>query len=316
MILITGGLGFIGTATVQALLEQGQECVLVQRRAAEIPEGRFLRPVTAAQADVRDIGALRAIGREHEITGIVHLAGSMPWPADPELSPAEDARRSLGGLFNLVDVAQEWGVKRVGLASTIGVYAGLPNTGALTEHLPITTTAPHLIPTFKKVSELLSDHLSTTTGVELINLRISGTWGPLGHLPDPFFPASQLVLAAAHGTEPDLSGVAGYKNLQDGLDLLYVKDTGRAIALLQLAETLNHRTYNVASGRFTTNAEVLAAIRATVPQFGYQLPDGASGPARWLDISRLIADTGFTPEWDTEHAAADYISWFRAGNKR
>ena len=316
MILITGGLGFIGTATVQALLELGEECVLIQRRVAEIPEGRFSRPVTAVQGDVKDIAALRAIGREHEITGIVHLAGSMPWPVDSDLSPAEDARRSLGGLFNLIEVAQEWGVKRVGLASTIGVYAGLPNTGALTEDLPITMTAPHLIPTFKKVSELLSGHLSTTTGVELINLRISGTWGPLGHLPDPFFPASQLVLAAARGTEPDLSGVAGYKNLEDGLDLLYVKDTGRAIALLQLAETLNHRTYNVASGRFTTNAEVLAALRATVGQFSCQLPGGSSGPARWLDVSRLTADTGFAPEWSTERAAADYVDWFHAGNKR
>jgi UDP-glucose 4-epimerase len=206
MILITGGLGFIGTATVQALLELEEECVLVQRRAAEIPEGRFSRPVTVVQGDVKDIATLRAIGREHEITGIVHLAGSMPWPADPDLSPAEDASRSLGGLFNLVEVAQEWGVKRVGLASTIGVYAGLPNTGALTEDLPITTTAPHLIPTFKKVSELLSGHLLTTTGVELINLRISGTWGPLGHLPDPFFPASQLVLPRPTGPSQTFPG--------------------------------------------------------------------------------------------------------------
>jgi UDP-glucose 4-epimerase len=290
--------------------------MLIQRRAAQIPEGRFSRPVTAVQGDVKDIAALRAIGRKHEITGIVHLAGSMPWPADADLSPAEDARRSLGGLFNVVEVTQEWGVKRVGLASTIGVYAGLPNTGALTEDLPITTTAPHLIPTFKKLSELLSGHLSTTTGVELINLRISGTWGPLGHLPDPFFPASQLVLAAVRGTEPDLSGVAGYKNLEDGLDLLYVKDTGRAVALLQLTETLNHRTYNIASGRFTTNADVLAAIRATIPEFSYQLPKGSSRPARWLDTDRLTADTGFAPDWDTERAAADYIAWFRAGNKR
>ena len=132
-VVITGGLGFIGTATVQALLAFGEECVLIQRQSAEIPEGRFSRTVTSVQADVKDIAALRAIGREHEITGIVHLAGSMPWPADPDLTAAEDARRSLGGLFNLVEVAAEWGVARVALASTIGVYAGLPHTGALTE---------------------------------------------------------------------------------------------------------------------------------------------------------------------------------------
>jgi UDP-glucose 4-epimerase len=99
--------------------------------------------------------------------------------------------------------------------------------------------------------------------------------------------------------------VAGYKNLEDGLDLLYVKDTGRAIALLQLAATLNHHTYNVASGRDPRDR----------PGVSYQLPQGLSGPARWLDIGRLAADTGFTPEWDTERAAADYIGWLRAGNK-
>lgn len=33
MILITGGLGHIGSATVQALLDVGEECVLIQRRS-------------------------------------------------------------------------------------------------------------------------------------------------------------------------------------------------------------------------------------------------------------------------------------------
>ncbi len=317
MILVTGGLGFIGSHTVQALLDAGEECVLVQRSHAEAPAGRFGAPVAIEKADATDLEALLAIGGRHRITGIVHLAGSMPWPPS-SAPPVQAARRSLGSLFNIIQVAQEWGVRRVALASTIGVYGGAkdPFEGPLTEDMPLSMTAPHLIPTFKKVSELLGGHLANATGIEVVNLRISGTWGPLGHNPDPFFPAPQLIHAAAHGRAPDLSGVGGRMHAEDSLDLCYVKDTGRAIALLQLAERLNHQTYNVASGHATTNAEVAAAIRRVVPDAQVDLPGGGETRQAWLDITRLRDDTGFEPAWDTERAAADYIGWLRAGNER
>jgi UDP-glucose 4-epimerase len=317
MILITGGLGFIGSHTVQALLDAGEECVLVQRSHAEVPAGRFDAPVVVEQADATDLEALLAVGARHRITGVVHLAGSMPWPPSSE-PPVQAARRSLGSLFNIVQAAQEWGVGRIALASTIGVYAGArdPLEGPLTEDMPLSMSAPHLIPTFKKVSELLGGHLADATGIDVVNLRISGTWGPLGHSPDPFFPAPQLVHAAARGRAPDLSGVGGRIHAEDSLDLCYVKDTGRAIASLVLADRLDHRTYNVASGRATTNAEVAAAIRQVVPDAQVDLPSGSGTPRAWLDITRLHQDTGYRPVWDTERAAADYIAWLRAGNER
>jgi UDP-glucose 4-epimerase len=317
MILITGGLGFIGSHTVQALLDYDEECVLVQRSHAVVPEGRFDAPVAVEQADATDLEALLAVGRRHRITGIVHLAGSMPWPPSDE-PPVQAARRSLGSLFNIFQAAQDWGVSRVALASTIGVYGGAidPFEGPLTEDMPLSMSSPHLIPAFKKVSELLGGHLADATGIEVVNLRISGTWGPLGHNPDPFFPAPQLIHAAAHGHAPDLSGVRGRMHTEDSLDLCYVKDTGRAIALLALADRLNHRTYNVASGRATTNAEVAAAIRHAVPDAQVDLPSGGDARQAWLDISRLREDTGYEPAWDVERAAADYIDWLRAGNER
>jgi UDP-glucose 4-epimerase len=317
MIVVTGGLGFIGSHTVQALLDAGEECVLVQRSHAEVPAGRFDAPVAVAQADATDLEALLAVGRQHRITGIVHLAGSMPWPPSAE-PPVTAARRSLSSLFNIIQAAEEWGVTRVALASTIGVYGGArdPFEGALTEDMPLSMRAPHLIPTFKKVSELLGGHLADATGIEIINLRISGTWGPLGHNPDPFFPAPQLIHAAAHGRAPDLSGVGGRRHAEDSLDLCYVKDTGRAIALLQLADRLNHRTYNVASGHATTNAEVGAAIRRAVPEAQVDLPSGGETRQAWLDITRLSEDTGYAPVWDTDRAASDYIAWLREGNER
>jgi UDP-glucose 4-epimerase len=317
MILITGGLGFIGSATVQALLDAGEQCVLVQRSRSDVPAGRFGAPVALEQADATDLDALLAAGRKHHITGIVHLAGSMPWPPSSE-PPVQAARRSLGSLFNVMQAAQEWGVTRVALASTIGVYGGArdPLEGPLTEDMPLSMSAPHLIPTFKKVSELLGGHLADATGIEVVNLRISGTWGPLGHSPDPFFPAPQLIHAAARGRAPDLSGVRGRMHAEDSLDLCYVKDTGRAIALLQLADHLSHRTYNVASGHATTNAEIAAAIRQAVPDAQVDLPSGGETRQAWLDISRLRKDTGYEPAWSTERAAADYIAWLRAGSER
>jgi UDP-glucose 4-epimerase len=317
MILITGGLGFIGSHTVQALLNAGEDCVLVQRSHAEVPPGRFDAPVAVEQADATDLDALLDVGRRHRITGIVHLAGSMPWPPSSE-PPVQAARRSLGSLFNIIQAAQEWGVRRVALASTIGVYGGARNPleGSLTEDMPLSMSAPHLIPTFKKVSELLGGHLAEATGIEIVNLRISGTWGPLGHNPDPFFPAPQLAHAAARGRAPDLSGVGGRMHAEDSLDLCYVKDTGRAIALLQLANHLNHCTYNVASGHATTNAEVATAIRQAIPDAQVDLPSGGDTRQAWLDITRLHEDTGYKPAWDTERAAADYIAWLRAGHER
>ncbi|GLZ06608.1 NAD-dependent epimerase [Actinomadura sp. NBRC 104412] len=312
MILVTGGLGFIGTHTVRALLDLGASCVLVQRRNAPAPfDGER---VIVERADITDLPGLLDIGKRHEITGIVHLAGSMPWPPDPE-RPVEATRRAVGGLLNIVQAAQEWGVRRVGVASTIGVYSGLTREGPLSEDLPLPMTAPHLIPTFKKIGELLNDHLADTTGIEIVNCRISATWGPLDPHGPLFFAAPELVRAAVHGTEPDLRPMRAPAYAEDSIDLCYVKDTGRAIALLQLADRLGHRTYNVASGRATTNVELIAAIKQVVPDARIDLPTGGTGRPSWLDITRLQKDTGFAPAYDTERSVADYIAWLRAGNE-
>ncbi|MFC8234921.1 NAD-dependent epimerase/dehydratase family protein [Streptomyces sp. NPDC057284] len=313
MILVTGGFGFIGSHTVRALLDLGEDCVVVQRRARQLPAVLAGARVEVEQADVADREALLAIGRRHDITGIVHLAGSYPWPPVPD-APVEATRQALDGLLNIAQAAQEWGVRRLGVASTIGVYFGARNEGPLREDAPLPMSALVSIPTFKKIGELLGGFLADTTGIDIVNYRVSGTWGPLGH-PDPFFAAPALVHAAARGAAPDLSHLVGPAFAEDGLDLNYVKDTGRAIALLQLAGKLNHRTYNVGSGRATTNVQLIEEIRKVVPDAQVDLPTGGDASHLVLDISRLQEDTGYQAEYDTERAVGDYIAWLRAGNR-
>ncbi|MFI9380013.1 NAD-dependent epimerase/dehydratase family protein [Kutzneria sp. NPDC052558] len=300
MILITGGLGFIGSHTARALTSLGQSCVLAQRRAPDGPSDLG----EVVHVDITDLAALRAVGDRHKITDIVHLAGSMPWPPTQD-APIEASRRALGGLFNVLQVAQDWGVSRVGLASTIGIYGGVVSDQPLTEDLPLPLPSPHVIPTFKKISELLAGHLADAAGLDIVNYRIGAIWGPLGRPVSPFFAAPQLVHAAASG--------APFETADDAIDLCYAKDCGRALALLQLADGLQHRTYNVSSGRLTSNADIVAALG---PDARITLTPATDVPRPPLDITRLRADTGFSPAYDTDGAVADYLAWLRAGNPR
>jgi UDP-glucose 4-epimerase len=322
MIVVTGGLGFIGSHTSRALLDRGESCLLVQRRGGTLPGAETEaadKRLVVAQADLRDRDAFLALGRAHRITGIVHLAGSVPWPPGAQ-QPVAAARDAVGTLLTVVQAAVDWGVPRVTVASTIGVYAGIEAANPLPEELPLSMSSPHVIPAFKKVGELLTDHLAGATGVEIVNLRISAVWGPLGRPTSPFTPVPQLVHAAAHGTAPDLSALATPAHSDDGGDLCYVKDCGRAIALLQTAPTLRHRTYNVAAGRLTSNREIIDAIRAIVPDARVDLPCGRrpDGPAQdiYLDTTRLREDTGYQSGYDTDRAVADYLDWLRTGHPR
>ncbi|MFL6124297.1 NAD-dependent epimerase/dehydratase family protein [Actinophytocola sp.] len=311
MILVTGGLGFIGRHTVRALLDLGESCVLLQRRTPEVPPDLAGERVAIEQVDLGDLAALLAVGERHEITGIVHLAGSVPWPPGAH-EPLDGAREALASLLNVVQAAAAWGVSRLGVASTIGVYGGVAEEGPLYEDVPLPMTSGHVIPAFKKIGELLVDHLSGALDVEIVNYRIGAIWGPHGRVASPFIAAPALVHAAAFGTRPDLTALYSPAHAEDAIDLCYGKDCGRAIASLQLADSLSHRTYNVSSGRATTNAEIVAAIRAVVPDARVDLPTGGSGRPLWLDTTRLVRDTGFRPAYDTERAVADYLTWLRA----
>src|SRR5215472_10134861 len=222
MILVTGGLGFIGSHVTRALLGLGESCVLVQRREPSLPDDlaeEAGRRVFTERADITDLGALLEIGTRHKVTGIVHLAGSVPWPPGAQ-PPVAGAGTAIGSLLNVLQAACDWQVPRVGLASTIGVYGGATAPSPLREDVPLPMTAGHPIPAFKKIGELLADYLAGAAGIEVVSYRIS-PWGPGGNPMSSFTAVPQLIHAAARGTAPDFSALRSPAHAGDGLDMCY-----------------------------------------------------------------------------------------------
>ena len=125
-----------------------------------------------------------------------------------------------------------------------------------------------------------------------------------------------LVHAAVSGQPANLDGVF-LTSMDDAVDLCYGKDVGRAIALLQTAEKLNHDVYNVGTGKLTSNRELLETIKSVIPSFKTDLPPGRSPfSLPMAETKRLQADTGFKPKYDTRSAVQDYVGWLKAGNPK
>ena len=306
MILVTGGLGMIGAHTARAHIDLGNEVVVTSHRRAEVPS--FLAgEVTVESLDVTDRDAFLALAGRHEISDIVHLAGSIPGE-----DPVRYFRTDTTGLLNALDAARTWGVRRFAVASSLGVYIGRPEIPWHEELDLPTTDLPHLIIAFKKAVEPLTTHSLQGSGVQPAVLRIGSTWGPLMDPESPFNRIPPYISAVLRREQPPPL------HADDGGDSCYAPDAGRAIALLISTETLRHHTYNVSSGRPVTNRELADALEAITPGLRLDLlpgRQGGPGDDPYLDTTRLSRDTGFAPKFDVAAAVADYVAW-RADNPR
>jgi UDP-glucose 4-epimerase len=129
--------------------------------------------------------------------------------------------------------------------------------------------------------------------------------------------APRLVHAAVSGKPPNLKDVF-FGHADDEGDSLYIKDLARAIALLQTAEKLQYDVYNTASGKLTSNTELVEAVKKVVPNFKVDLPPGhfPFPPLPMAETKRLQEDTGFSPRFDTQSAIQHYADWLKAGNPK
>jgi UDP-glucose 4-epimerase len=312
MILITGGLGFIGLHTARSFLDAGESVVLTQHRVRREPE--FLQNEIGKRAFIEKLEVTSAhdvidLTRRHKVTGIVHLAV----PGLGDLSPAEDFRVNMTGLINVLEAGRLCEVRRVGLASSMAVYAGLP-AGPFREDalLPISSGNP--TETFKKSMEILGMHYAVRTGLDVVMLRIGSPYGPLYH--SLAAATSRMCHAAAKKVAVDFKGArSGPPYEDDEVGAFYVKDCASAILRLQMADKLSHRIYNIGGDRPIRYREFAETVISLAPGTQINLQRGSGPrhrPGAYMNIDRIKNDVGYRPEYELAKGVAEYINWLRS----
>ena len=312
--LVTGGAGYIGAHVVRALVADGQRVVVVD----DLSTGHVshLDPAAAfEQGSVLDRGLLRRVLREHEVTGVVHIAAKKQ-VGESMADPLLYYRENVEGLIALLDSCRAKGVDRFVFSSSAATY-GLPDVEQVTEDVPGRPVSPY--GESKLVGEWLLRACEQAYGMRVMSLRYFNVAGAVSDaLGDAgvFNLIPMVFERLERGERPRVFG-ADYPT-PDGTcirDYVHVADI--ADAHLAAAKALDAgqpgATYNIGRGEGSSVLEVLAVVgevtgHDTTPDVVDRRP---GDPARIVaEVGRIRDGLGFTASRDLrEMVSSAWSAW-------
>ncbi len=305
-ILVTGATGQIGSELTLLLREKygGENVVAAGHRRPPSPKLAQTGPFIVL--DVTDREALERTVREHAIEVIYHLAAvlSAAGEKDPQLA----WRVNMDGLYNVLEVARQQGMKQVFWPSSIAVFG--PRTPR--ENTPQDTVlSPTTMYGVTKVAgEALCEYYYLRYGLDVRGLRfpgiISSETPPGGGTTDY---AVEIFYRAIEGKP-----YTCFVRPDTVLPMMYMPDCLKATLQLMEADPphLRYRVYNVTALSFSAE-ELAREIGKHVPGFQVQYePDFrqeiADSWPRTIDDSAAREDWGWQPDYDLARMVEDMLA--------
>ncbi|MDW2149769.1 UDP-glucose 4-epimerase GalE, partial [Vibrio sp. 378] len=146
-VLVTGGMGYIGSHTCVQMIEAGMEPIIVDNLCnAKLEVLNRIEALTGKQpefhqGDIRDEAFLDTVFAQHDIQAVIHFAGLKAVGESVE-KPLEYYDNNVNGTLVLVDAMREAGVKSLVFSSSATVY-GDPASVPITEDFPTSATNPY-----------------------------------------------------------------------------------------------------------------------------------------------------------------------------
>jgi UDP-glucose 4-epimerase len=233
---VTGGAGFIGSHTVDRLVELGYRVIVLDdfrtgKRANlarwAAPEHAFggARPaVEVVTCDVSHgiFAALAPLTSKHgPVERIVHLAAQVS-VVHSVANPLADMAVNYGGTLHVLEYARATGVKKVVFASSAAIYGDVTEL-PVAEDAPARPVSPYGID--KLASELALDYYASVHGVPTTALRFFNVYGPRQDPSSPYSGVISIFADRARAGRPlTIFGDGGQTR-----DFVYVGDVVRAI---------------------------------------------------------------------------------------
>ncbi|MES2149180.1 MAG: UDP-glucose 4-epimerase GalE [Pseudomonadota bacterium] len=323
-ILVTGGLGYIGSHTCVELLAAGFEVVVLdnlsnaQRSVAQRVQAISGRPFTFLEGDVRDRGAVDALFAAHAIDAVIHFAGLKAVGESVE-QPLRYYDNNVTGSLVLFEAMAAAGVKTLVFSSSATVY-GDPASVPIREDFPLSATNAYGRSKLM-IEEMLRDlaraepswHIALLRYFNPVGAHESGLIGeePNG-IPNNLVP---YIAQVADGRRAQLSVYGGDYPTVDGTgmrDYIHVVDLalGHVKTLAKLATGPGVFTYNLGTGRGYSVLEMVRAFeQASGKPIPYQIVARRPGDiaACYADPSLAQAELGWTAERGIAQMCAD--SW-------
>jgi UDP-glucose 4-epimerase len=325
-ILVTGGLGYIGSHTCVELLQAGHEpvaldnlsnaSIAVLARVARIT-GRALPFI---EADIRDRAALDAAFAAHAFDAVIHFAGLKAVGESVE-QPLRYYDNNVTGSVVLFESMAAHGVKTLVFSSSATVY-GDPASVPIREDFPLSATNPYGRSKLF-IEEILRDQFKSDPSWSIALLRYfnpagaheSGLIGeePNG-IPNNLLP---YIAQVAEGRREKLSVYGDDYPTPDGTglrDYIHVVDLaiGHVKTLSKLATGPGIVTYNLGTGRGNSVLEMVRAFeRASGKAVPYQIVARRPGDiaACYADPSLAQAELGWKAERDIAQMCTDGWRW-------
>ncbi len=282
-VLLTGGMGYIGSHTVVVLLRAGHQVVLydnlsnssdqVLEKLSQITG----RPIPFVKGDVRDTELLKSTLTAHRIDAVIHFAG-LKAVGESMDKPVEYYANNVQGTISLLQAMQSVDIKTLVFSSSATVY-GEPQYLPLDENHPTSATNPYGRSKLH-IEEMLNDVAGSAPDWRIACLRYfnpvgaheSGLIGenPNG-VPNNLMP---YIAQVATGQRPCLSVFGGDYATEDGTgvrDYIHVMDLaeGHAAALSFLSQTPGWHAINLGTGH---GYSVLDMVQAFEKASGCQVP--------------------------------------------
>jgi len=309
---VTGGAGYVGSVSAEALLAAGHETVvlddLTTGHRGAVPPGATLHVGTYTNRD-----ALARLLEVERVEAILHCA-ARSLVGESIVDPARYYNENVAGGVALLDAARAAGVQRVVFSSTAAVY-GVPDTTPIPEDAPLRPINPY--GESKRAFESALGWYGRAYGLRSVSLRyfnVAGASAASGEAHDPETHLIPNVLAAAEGRR-ELTVFGDDYATPDGTcirDYIHVSDLADAhIRAIDATAADDPRTAeplvcNLGSGGGFSVREIIAAAESTV---GRTIPFEI-GPRRVGDPPVLVASSARAAEvlgWRSERPSLDQM---------